>query len=282
MISGPATGGGSRCQFALTVLLAGIVALAGTGCASRNAATSTEERDPLQPLNRAIYRFNDLGDRYLVRPIAWGYTRALPQPVRTGVHNFFSNLFYPVTIANGFLQGKIGQVGHDGARFLMNSTVGLAGLFDPATRVGLTENDEDFDQTLAVWGIGEGPYLVLPIFGPRTLRHLFGDAVDSPLNPLFYATDTTVTLGGWALNQVDRRAGFLDADAQIYEAFDPYTFVRDAYLQNRRYRALDGDVPEDDSYLEEPEPVPEPEPESEPEPDEPAADAPDEAAPAGE
>jgi phospholipid-binding lipoprotein MlaA len=261
--------GGLR-QIGLTVLLAASSALVGTGCASRNAATSAEASDPLQPLNRVVYRFNDLGDRYLVRPAAMGYTRVLPQPVRTGVHNFFSNLFYPVTIANGFLQGKLSQVGHDGARFLVNSTVGLAGLFDPATRLGLNENDEDFDQTLAVWGVGEGPYLVLPVLGPRTLRHLFGDVVDAPLSPLLYVDDSKVALGAWALDQVDRRAGFLDADEQIYEAFDPYTFVRDAYLQNRRYRALDGDVPEDDSYFDEVES------------DEPIADAPEEAAPTGE
>ena len=271
-MNGLTRGGGSLGRVALTILLGGIAALAGTGCASQNAATSTEEKDPLQPLNRAIYRFNDLGDRFLLRPVARGYTRVLPQPVRTGVHNFLSNLFYPVTIANGFLQGKLSQVGHDGARFLVNSTVGIAGLFDPATHFGLDENDEDFDQTLAVWGVAEGPYLVLPVFGPRTLRHLFGDAVDSPLNPLLYASDSRVTLGGWVVNQVDRRAGFLDADQQVYEAFDPYAFVRDAYLQNRRYRALDGDVPEDDAYLDE----------SEPPPAEPTPDAPEEAAPTGE
>ncbi len=267
--------GGSHRQFVLTVLLAATAALAGTGCASRNAATSAEENDPFQPVNRAIYRFNDLGDRYLVRPVAKGYSRVLPQPVRTGVHNFFSNLLYPVTIANGFLQGKIRQVGHDGARFLVNSTVGLAGFFDPATRFGLEENDEDFDQTLAVWGVGEGPYLVLPVFGPRTLRHLFGDAVDSPLTPYLYLNDDGLSLGVWALNQVDRRAGFLDADQQVFEAFDPYAFVRDAYLQNRRYRALDGNVPEDDSYLDESEP-------DESEAGETAAGEIKEAAPAGE
>ena len=275
MMKGYDNGVGVR-QIVLKVLLTASAALTVAGCASQNAATSTEAKDPLEPLNRAIYRFNDLGDRYLLRPVATGYTRALPQPMRTGVHNFFSNLFYPVTIANGFLQGKLSQVGHDGARFLVNSTLGLAGLFDPATRFGLSENDEDFDQTLAVWGVAEGPYLVLPVLGPRTLRHLFGYAVDWPLNPLLYASDSTVTLGGWVVNQVDRRAGFLDADQQIYEAFDPYTFVRDAYLQNRRYRALDGDVPEDDTYLDEP--VPEPEPA----PDEPAPDAPEESAPTGQ
>ncbi|MEO8444643.1 MAG: VacJ family lipoprotein [Gammaproteobacteria bacterium] len=236
-------------------LLAMVFAITVTGCASRNAATAGEAYDPLEPVNRVMYRVNDLGDKYLLRPVAVGYTYALPQPIRTGVSNVFSNLLYPVTIANDFLQGKFRQVGHDGARFLLNSTVGLAGLFDPATRLGLEEHDEDLDQTLAVWGVGEGPYLVIPLFGPRTLRHLVGDAADAPLTPFYGAldSDSNVALGAWFLNQVDRRSRFLDTDNQVFEAYDPYTFVRDAYLQNRRYLALDGDVAEDNSYLDDPE-----------------------------
>lgn len=230
---------------------AAALALALSACASQNAAAPTEAYDPIEPVNRAIYRVNDLGDRYLLRPVASGYQRALPQQLRTGVRNVFSNLLYPVTIANDLLQGKFRQCGRDGARFLLNSTVGLAGIFDPATRIGLTENDEDFDQTLAVWGAAEGPYLMIPIFGPRTLRHFVGDTVDAPLTPFLNIADGDVdlTLGAWVIYQVDNRSRLLDADEQVYESFDPYIFVRDAYLQNRRYRALDGNVPEDDSYL---------------------------------
>jgi len=244
---------GARNKGLLMLLLAASLGLAVTGCASQNAATSAEAYDPLQPVNRVFYKFNDLGDRYLLRPLAVGYQRTLPQPVRTGVHNFFSNLLYPVTIANAFLQGKFRQTGRDGARFLLNSIVGLGGLFDPATRVGLTENDEDFGQTLAVWGVGNGPYLVIPVFGPSTVRNALGDAVDSPLTPFLNITDGKLdwSLGGWVIYQVDRRSRFLDADEQVFEAYDPYIFVRDAYLQNRRYRSLDGNVPEDDSYLDE-------------------------------
>jgi phospholipid-binding lipoprotein MlaA len=242
------------------LLLAAALALGTTGCASRIATTTTDAYDPLEPVNRVMYKVNEVGDKYLLRPVAVGYTRALPPPIRSGIHNVFSNLLYPVTIANDFLQGKFRQVGHDGARFLLNSTVGLAGLFDPATRVGLPEHDEDLDQTLAVWGVGEGPYLVIPIFGPRTLRHLVGDAADAPLTPFLNFTDgdVKVKLASWLVYQVDGRSRFLDADQQIYEAFDPYIFVRDAYLQNRRYRALDGNVPEDDSYLDEVEPADDP------------------------
>jgi phospholipid-binding lipoprotein MlaA len=227
--------------------------MALSACATREITTSTEAFDPIEPVNRVIFRVNDVGDRYLLRPVASGYQRALPQQMRAGVQNIFSNLLYPVTIANAFLQGKFSQCGRDGARFLLNSTVGLAGIFDPATRIGLLENDEDFDQTMAVWGIGEGPYLVIPIFGPRTLRHLAGDTVDAPLTPFLDITDGDVdlTLAAWLLYQVDNRSRLLDADQQVFEAFDPYIFVRDAYLQNRRYLALDGNVPEGDSYLDE-------------------------------
>lgn len=230
------------------VLLAG---LALAGCATRGATNADEAYDPIEPFNRAMYRFNDLGDRYVLRPVASGYERALPRQLRSGIRNVFSNMLYPVTIANDLLQGKFRQCGRDGARFLLNSTVGLAGLFDPATRIGLTENDEDFDQTLAVWGAAEGPYLMIPIFGPRTLRHLVGDTVDAPLTPFLNIAngDVDLTLGAWLLWQVDNRSRLLDADKLVYESFDPYIFVRDTYLQNRRYRALDGNVPEDDSYL---------------------------------
>lgn len=242
--------------------MAATVALACTGCATRQAASPTDAWDPLEKVNRAVYKVNDLGDRYLLRPTAAGYRRALPQPMRTGIGNFFGNLLYPVTIANDLLQGKFRQTGRDGARFLLNSTVGLAGLFDPASRLGLAENDEDFDQTLATWGVPEGPYLVVPLFGPRTLRHAFGDTVDAPLTPFVNVIDgdIDITLGAWLLNLVDARSRLLDADQQVYEAFDPYIFVRDAYLQNRRYRALDGDVPEDDSWLDEAELDDDPEP----------------------
>lgn len=233
------------------LVTAAALALALSGCATREAMAPTDAYDPIEPLNRAVYRVNDLGDRYLLRPVASGYERALPQQLRTGVRNVFSNMLYPVTIANDLLQGKFSQCGRDGARFLVNSTVGLAGIFDPATRIGLTANDEDFDQTLAVWGVGEGPYLMIPIFGPRTLRHFVGDTVDAPLTPFLNIADGDVdlTLGAWVIYQVDNRSRLLDADKQVYESFDPYIFVRDAYLQNRRYRALDGAVPEDDSYL---------------------------------
>lgn len=240
-----------RALAARCLALAAATVLALTGCARQKITTETEAFDPLEPMNRVFFRINDVGDRYIVRPVAVGYDKALPQQMRTGVGNVFSNLLYPVTIANAFLQGKFRQTGRDGARFLLNSTVGLGGIFDPATRIGLAENDEDFDQTLAVWGVGEGPFLVVPIFGPRTLRHGTGDIVDAPLTPFVNISegDLNWTLGAWVLWQVDNRSRLLDADQLVFESFDPYIFVRDAYLQRRRYLALDGNVPEGDSYL---------------------------------
>jgi phospholipid-binding lipoprotein MlaA len=233
-----------------SLLLVALV-MGSAGCASRDAATRTEAYDPFEPVNRAFYRVNDLGDRYLLRPVAVGYTRGVPSQLRAGVRNVFSNIRYPITIVNALLQGKFEQAGQDSGRFLLNSTVGLGGLFDPATRIGLTENEEDFDQTMTVWGVAQGPYLVIPLLGPRTTRHAVGDFVDAPLSPFlsFADGDLSVTLGLWLIYQVDGRSRLLDADQQVFEAFDPYLFVRDAYYQNRQYRALDGDVPEDDSYL---------------------------------
>lgn len=235
----------------LRAVLLGALFMGGAGCASRDAATRTEAYDPIEPVNRAFYYVNDLGDRYLLRPVAVGYTRATPPQLRKGIGNLFSNALYPVTIVNAALQGKFSQAGRDTGRFVLNSIVGLGGLFDPASRIGLTENDEDFDQTLAVWGTAQGPYLVIPVIGPRTTRHAFGDLVDAPLSPFVAIADgeVSITLGLWVIYQIDVRSRLLDADQQVFEAFDPYLFIRDAYYQNRQYRALDGNVPDDDSYL---------------------------------
>ncbi len=222
-----------------------------SGCASTKSVGYGEAYDPIEPFNRAMYKVNDIGDRYLVRPVAVGYERGLPPQMRSGIQNFFSNLRYPITIVNDFLQGKFRDGGRDTGRFVLNTTVGLFGFFDPATRIGLTENDEDFGQTLGKWGVGEGPYIVLPVFGPRTLRHLTGDVADSPLTPLIDLTNEDIDIAWalWGVYQIDKRSHLLEVDEQVFEAYDPYLFVRDAYLQNRRYRMHDGDVPVDDSYL---------------------------------
>jgi phospholipid-binding lipoprotein MlaA len=233
-----------RCLLALALVIS-------SGCASTRAAQEQEAWDPIEPFNRAMYKVNDIGDRYLLRPVAVGYERGLPPQMRNGIQNFFSNIRYPITIVNDFLQGKFRDGGRDTGRFVLNTTVGLFGFFDPATRIGLTENDEDFGQTLGKWGVGEGPYIVLPVFGPYTLRSVTGSIADSPLTPLTDITSSDIDIAWalWATYQVDKRSRLLDADQQVFEAYDPYLFVRDAYLQNQRYRLYDGNVPEDDSYL---------------------------------
>jgi phospholipid-binding lipoprotein MlaA len=232
------------------MLLAMVLAFS-SGCASSKAVQNNRVYDPIEPFNRAMYKVNDIGDRYVVRPVAVGYQRGLPPQMRSGIKNFFSNIKYPVTIVNDFLQGKFRDGGRDTGRFVLNTTVGLFGFFDPATRIGLMENDEDFGQTLGKWGVGEGPYIVLPVFGPRTLRHLTGDLADSPLTPLIDITNDNIDIAWalWGVYQVDKRSHLLEVDQQVFDAYDPYLFVRDAYLQNRRYRMHDGDVPEDDSYM---------------------------------
>jgi len=235
-----------------TALLA-VTALLLNGCASHSrVATPEEPNDPLEPFNRAMFRFNQVGDKYVLRPMAVGYTKGLPPQLQQGLNNAFGNAMYPVTIANAFLQGKFRQTLYDGARLLVNTIIGLGGLFDPATRIGLAENDEDFGQTLGVWGVAEGPFLVTPIFGPYTVRDLVGEVVDAPLTPYISVTNGRIDarLGAWVIYQVDKRSRLLDVDYQVFEAFDPYIFVRDAYLQNRRYRVADGAIGDDIPYEE--------------------------------
>jgi len=214
-----------------------------TGCASQSASRQAMPGDPLEPLNRGVFAFNDLTDTYLLRPVASGYAWLLPQFVRTGVNNFFDNLSAPVDILNGFLQGKPEQGFSDAARMGLNTTVGIGGLFDPATTAGLARHDEDFGQTLGVWGLPEGPYLVIPFFGPRTVRSGGGQLVDLQYHPQLqlrgrYRSRLNVL---WLVHQ---RSRLLAVDGQVQRAFDPYAFVRDAYLQNRRFLLYDGMPPE--------------------------------------
>lgn len=216
-----------------------------SGCASRPASERAADPDPFEPVNRVMFTINDYGDRYIAEPIAKGYEKATPLAVRRGATNFFSNLRYPITIANDFLQGKGRQGGADLARFLMNSTVGLLGVFDPATAAGFPEHDEDLGQTLAVWGVPPGPYFMVPVFGPYTLGHGFGALADTQASLLTQYDDSSLTgkLGIYYL--LHERYQLLDATEEVRAAFDPYIFVRDAYFQNRQYLIYDGNVPEE-------------------------------------
>jgi phospholipid-binding lipoprotein MlaA len=219
-------------------------ALALCGCATQTSIRP-DPRDPLQRVNRATFAFNEAVDRAVTKPIARGYRRVTPDPVERSISNFFSNAGYPTVLANNVLQGKLVDALSDTGRLLLNTTVGLGGLFDPASDIGLARNDEDFGQTLGRWGLRPGAYLMLPVLGPYTVRDGFGSLVDEITEPRQYLEDDSTRWGLWAGKQLDKRARLLDADAVLDRAGDKYAFIRSAYLQRREYLIRDGDMPEE-------------------------------------
>lgn len=212
------------------------------GCASQAQQTANPD-DPWESFNRRVFVFNDTLDRYALKPIAQGYDTITPEPVQTGVGNFFSNLDEVRTIINSGLQWKWANAGTASGRFLLNSTLGVGGLLDPASEMGWNAREEDFGQTLAVWGVGEGPFVVLPLLGGRTLRHAGGLPADMYADPLTYLEDDATRYGLRFLNLVDYRASVLDQEALIRG--DRYSFLRDTYLQRRRFEVNDGQSGED-------------------------------------
>ncbi len=216
-----------------------------SGCATTQTQNGGPG-DPLEPANRKVYKFNDSLDKYVMKPVAETYVDYTPKPVRTGITNFFDNLGYLNVILNDLLQGKFRQGLDDSARFFVNSTIGLGGLFDPASDAGLLANDEDLGQSFGVWGAGEGAFLIIPFYGPNSVRDV-GDLITSALlSPLFYLTaPISVPLG--AIDAINTRANFLEAtEIRDEAALDPYTFTREAYRQRREYLIYDGNPPEDD------------------------------------
>lgn len=202
------------------------------------------DRDPLEGFNRAIYSFNNQADRFILKPVATQYAK-LPAYLRNRVYSFFSNLNEPTTVANDLLQGKWLQAVEDSTRFVVNSTAGILGLFDVASFVDLPRNDEDFGQTLGRWGVGEGPYLMLPLLGPSTLRDGIG------LVPEFVYTDPVSQVDDSATRWVargvqvtDTRAGLLRTDKLLKMQLDPYIFIRESYRQKREQTVWDGNPPE--------------------------------------
>jgi phospholipid-binding lipoprotein MlaA len=214
------------------------------GCASAPPERVTKTPDPWEGFNRKIYAFNDALDKHVARPVAHTYVRAMPAPARSGIHNVISNIDEPVTVVNDALQGKLKQTFQDLGRFLINSTVGLLGWFDVARHMGLPHHDEDLGQTLAVWGVPSGPYLVLPVLGPSTLRDTGGRVGDLYFNPPRDQIPPRWRNGELVMDGLDTRVGLLQVDPTLDEAYDPYTFMRDAYIQNRRYRIYDGNPPD--------------------------------------
>ncbi len=201
---------------------------------------AAEDGDPWQGLNRGVYGFNSAVDRILLKPVAKTYQAIVPRTLRLGVRNFFANIDDFDNAANNLLQGKVDHSASDLGRVLINTTLGVAGLFDLATHAGLRKHEEDFGQTLSVWGAPRGPYLVLPLLGPSTLTDAVARPVDSYMDPLRYYHPVDHRNGLMALRLIDLRAGLLAAEELI--SGDEYIFVRDAYQQRRDYLINDGRV----------------------------------------
>jgi len=214
--------------------------------ATNSPAPHHTKGDPWERVNRATYAFNDALDRMLARPAAKTYKAVTPVPVRNAVSNFLENLYYPIAIVNDALQLKLTDTASDTARFAINTSIGIAGLFDPATRIGLKSHDQDFGHTLGYWGVPTGPYLVLPLLGPSDVRDAPGKAfIDRYATPSHYLKSKKEEYGITLLALIDKRTTLLATDESIRNAFDPYAFVRNAYLARRYYLVHDGKVTEE-------------------------------------
>lgn len=205
------------------------------GCATLPPGHQPDPRDRFERVNRSIYAFNVVFDRAILKPAAVGYVKITPTPVRRSVTNFLSNLAYPRTIINDLLQGKLHDGGNDLVRLLLNSTLGIGGLFDPASRAGLDRHVEDFGLTLGNWGVHSGPFVMLPFLGPSSVRDSLGLIPDEATNPSWYLTDPYASWGLFVVSAVDIRVALFPTDKPIASAFDPYAFVRNAWLQRREY-----------------------------------------------
>ena len=222
--------------------LAGVMTL--SGCASfRTAAPG----DPIEPINRGIYSFNSTFDHYLFKPIAKGYDFVVPGPIKTGVTNVFQNVSDVQSLVSDALQLKGAKFGDDLGRVMLNTTFGIAGIFDLATPMGIERGNEDIGQTLGYWGIGAGPYLVIPFLGPSSLRDAVGRYGDAQINPVSFVSSVPVRNSLTGLSVVDARVGLFPAEDLLNQAaLDKYTFLRSAYLQRRQSLVLDGKRPKDE------------------------------------
>lgn len=226
-----------RPLFLTTTLL--ISSLLLTGCAGAHNPI-----DPLEPLNRGVYRFNDTLDKALLKPAAKGYSAVMPTAGKVMVSNFFSNLDDVMVTVNDLLQFKLVQGYSDGMRFLVNSTIGVFGLIDVASAGGLKKHNEDLGQTLGKWGVGNGPYLVIPIVGPSTLRDGVGFYADLYLDPMYYINDMSTRNLAYLAQKITLRAELLDQEKVLDEgAIDRYEFIRDIYLLHRKSLVYDGNPP---------------------------------------
>lgn len=214
-----------------------------------STASASSEQDPLEFINRPVFVFNDAVDKVALRPLALGYDAVVPAPAQRGVGNFFANLYDVTSALNAVLQWRWENAMQSGGRVLVNTTVGLGGIFDVATPLGIRPYRTDFGQTLALWGVPEGPYLMLPLFGPRTVRSGTGTLVDTfALSVPPYVDENSVRNTIWGVELIHGRARLLESDQLI--SGDRYIFVRDAYLQQRQVFVNDGEVVDEFSDFE--------------------------------
>ena len=234
--------------------VAALVLAAVAGCATTPGVDHQDRhtagpKDPYETVNRKVFAFNDTIDEYALKPVAKAYNAVIPSPVRTGIHNFFGNFSDAWSAVNQLLQGKPRDAGTMTLRVLTNTTIGIAGLFDPATSLGLERKPEDLGLTLGHWGIEPGPYLVLPLFGASDIRDGLALPADTYVSPALLVPKFWQGVAVDAVGVVDKRAGLLGASQMLDElAFDRYTFVRDAYITRRRSLVYDGNPPDLPDY----------------------------------
>ncbi len=239
------------CYNCMTIMVLLFCAIIFQGCSTtpKKGDSDAEQVDPHEEVNRVSYNFTDSVDRKLFEPVVDVYSSYVPERAQRSIGNFYDNLSYPNVVLNAFLQGKVRQGLDDSLRFLVNSTIGFLGLFDMATHMGLEKHDEDFGQTLAVWGVDSGSYLFIPFLGPSNKRDVTGVPVSVVTNVLFYvgsAVGATIFAPLTILGAVDKRAR-LSGPMLIRDqaALDPYLFVREASIQQREYLIYDGNPPLD-------------------------------------
>lgn len=220
-----------------SIVAVGLMAVVLSACATKPGNPGNVppgKRDPLAPVNREIYRFNMLVDKAVMRPVAKGYTKVTPQPVQNSLTNFFANLRMPITVINDLLQLKPLDAARDTGRFLVNSTVGFGGLFDPASDWDMPAHSEDFGITLARWGVPSGPYLQIPFLGPSDVRDAVGMYSDYFGSTSYWTNWKPGTRNAiYALQAVTTRASYLNVDQMLEQAYDPYALMRSVYFQNR-------------------------------------------------
>ncbi|MDX1490042.1 MAG: VacJ family lipoprotein [Pseudohongiellaceae bacterium] len=216
------------------------------GVSVSTVAIGSEETDPWQNTNTKIFRFNQGLDTWVLKPVASTYNNVVPRVVRQGVGNFFSNIDDINVLANDLLQFKFRDAATDSGRLLVNTTIGIVGIVDVASSMGLQKNEEDFGQTFGAWGVESGPYVMLPFFGPSSVRDSFGLVLDTVFNPIQYHDEDSVRSALTVIKQLDSRASVLAMDDLI--TGDQYLFLREAYLQQREYLVSDGQAQQDDEF----------------------------------